>query len=116
MTSDSSELREAITRSRAGQIRWRCPRPLRARIVAFTQQRQQAGISIEKTARELGVSASGLTRWLQAGEPRLRPVRIAEAPTESPSPDSLVLVTPGGYRLEGLSPASAADLLRRMAC
>ena len=114
MTSDSSELREAITRSRAGQIRWRCPAPLRTRIVAFTRERQQAGMSIETTARELGVSASGLTRWLQAGEPQLRPVRLAEAPLQ-PS-DSLILVTPGGYRLEGLSPASAADLLRRMAC
>ena len=114
MTSDSSELREAITRSRAGQIRWRCPPPLRAKIVAFTRQRQQTGMTIEKTARELGVSASGLTRWLQAGEPRIRPVRIAEAP--APLQDSLVLVTPGGYRLEGLSPASAADLLRRLAC
>lgn len=114
MTTNSSDLREAILQSRAGQHRWRCPVPLREKIVALTRERREAGVSVEKIARELGLSASGLSRWLKAGEPRLRPVRIAEAPSKKP--ESLVLVTPGGYRLEGLSSASAADLLRRLAC
>ena len=49
---------------------------------------------------------------VSAIEPLLRPVRLSQSP--SPSPQALVLVTPQGYRLEGLSPASAADLLRRL--
>ena len=114
MTANSSDLRKAILQSRAGQHRWRCPVPLREKVVAFTRERRQAGVSVEKIAQELGLSASGLSRWLNAGEPRLRPVRITEAPSKSS--DSLVLVTPEGYRLEGLGPASAADLLRRLAC
>ena len=113
MTREVQELREAITRSRAGEPRWRCPVPLREEIVQFAKERRQEGDSIVKIADSLGVSESGLNRWLQAGTKRLRPVRVEEPVAEA---EGLVLVTPGGYRLEGLRPASAADLLRRLRC
>lgn len=120
MTSKSSDLREAIAQSRAGRARWRCPLPLRAQVVALAQEQREAGMSIQTVARELGLSESGLSRWLKAAEPLkateplLRPVRLSQ--TSSPNPESLVLVTPQGFRLEGLSLTSAADLLRRLAC
>ena len=107
------ELREAIARSRVGQTRWRCPGELREKIAEFAKERKKEGVGVGEMANRLGVSASGLGRWLDRGKPKLRPVRVAE-PT--PSHDQLVLVTPGGYRLEGLSAASAADLLRRLGC
>lgn len=113
MTRNSTELREAITRSRAGQPRWRCPARLRAEIVEFTQARRREGVSVMKVARELGMSESGLSRWLQKGRARLRPVRVIEEPSGR---GHLVLVTPGGYRLEGLSASCAADVLRRLGC
>lgn len=114
MAKSSTELQEAITQSRAGQFRWRCPVPLREEIVQYTRDRQRDGMSVVKVARELGLSESGLSRWLNAGKPRLRPVRVSAA---LPVQDSgLVLVTPGGYRLEGLNSASAAELLRRLEC
>ena len=113
MTRDFTELREAITRSRAGQTRWRCPAKLRAEIVEFTQARRREGVSVMKVAKELGMSESGLSRWLQKKDGQLRPVRLAETPS---SHDQLVLVTPGGYRLEGLSPRGAADVLRTLGC
>ena len=112
MTRNDTELREAITRSRAGQTRWRCPAPLREEIVGFTQERRREGVSVKKIATQLGMSESGLNRWLQKADGRLRPVRVIE---KSSSRD-LVLVTPGGYRLEGLSSSSAADVLRRLGC
>ena len=115
MAQKISELREAITQSRTGQSRWRCPEPLREEIVKFARQRQGAGLSVLKIADELGLSTSGLSRWLNAGKSKLRPVRVAETlPVLASSP--LVLVTPDGYRLEGLNTASAVDLLRRLAC
>ena len=115
MAKNIAELREALIQSRRGQVRWRCPQPLREEIVEYTRQRQDAGISVPKVAKELGMSASGLSRWLNAVQAKLRPVRVAEVPPAlSSSP--LVLVTPDGYRLEGLDAASAAELLRRLAC
>lgn len=113
MTRDSTELRESITQSRIGQNRWRCPTPLREEIVEFAQARRREGCSVKKIAEELGVSESGLSRWLPSGSGRLRPVRVAE---KRSSPDQLVLVTPGGYRLEGLSASSAAEVLRGLGC
>ncbi len=65
MTRDSTELREAITQSRVGQTRWRCPVKLRDEIVGFAQERRREGVSVMKVAKELGVSESGLNRWLQ---------------------------------------------------
>ena len=113
MTTDCIELREAIAKSRVGQSRWRCPAALRDEIVELAQERKRDGFSVRKIAEELGVSESGLTRWLQSGSGRLRPVRVAE---ERSSHDQLVLVSPGGYRLEGLSASGAAEVLRRLGC
>ena len=113
MTTNATKLRESIAQSRVGQSRWRCPSPLRKKIVEFAKERRQAGSSVRKIARELGVSESGLSRWLQSGSGRVRPVRVAE---EGSSQSPLVLVSPGGYRLEGLSPSDAAEVLRRLGC
>ena len=113
MTTDYTELREAIARSRVGQTRWRCPAQLREKIVGFTQERRQEGVSVMRVARELGMSESGLNRWLPKADGRLRPVRVVEEPSDR---GHLVLVTPGGYRLEGLSASCAADVLRRLGC
>ncbi len=113
MTTNYTELREAITKSRVGQTRWRCPAELREAIVEFTQERRRDGVSVGRVAKELGMSESGLSRWLPRGDRRLRPVRIAETPS---SHDPLVLITPGGYRLEGLSPRGAAEVLRSLGC
>ena len=113
MTTDSTELRESIIKSRIGQSRWRCPPALREEIVELAKARRREGCSVRKIAIELGVSESGLSRWLQGGSGRLRPVRVSEKPS---SPSQLVLVTPEGYRLEGLSSISAAEVLRRLGC
>ena len=113
MTRDCTELRNSITESRVGQTRWRCPAKLRDEIVGFARERRREGVSVMKVAKELGVSESGLNRWLQKADGRLRSVRVIEKPS---SRDRLVLFTPGGYRLEGLSSSSAADVLRRLGC
>ncbi len=117
MVMSYTELREAIVRSRSGQERWRCPAELREQIVRFTRECQRDGIAAKTVAKELGISDSGLSRWLQAADKRLRPVRITEA-AASPRPEPLVLVTPGGYRLEGLRVDSAQrrQALQRAEC
>lgn len=119
MTTSYSELRETIARNRAGRPHWRCPNALRERIVAFARQRQQAGETMTRIAEQVGLSVTCVRRWMKAGDgPRLRPVRIAETSSSpsSTSRDSLALITPNGYRLEGLNAATAVDVLRRLAC
>lgn len=113
MTTNSTELRESITRSRIGQSRWRCPPALREEIIEFSRERRREGCSVKRIAAELGVSESGLSRWLQVGSGRLRPVRVSEKDSIQ---GQLVLLTPGGYRLEGLSISGAAEVLRRLGC
>ena len=113
MTTNYTDLREELTRIRAGRLRWRCPAALREKVVEFTRARQGEGITVTHVAKELGISSSGLDRWLHRGQERLRPVRIVEEPPRS---TDLVLVTPSGYRLEGLSIACASEVLRRLGC
>ena len=113
MARDCTELRNAIAESRFGQTRWRCPVKLREEVVCFAQERRREGVSVRRVAQELGVSESGLSRWLLKAAGRLRPVRVIEKPS---SRDALVWMTPGGYRLEGLNATSAAEVLRRLGC
>lgn len=107
------ELREAIAQSRNGQSHWRCPTDLREEAVGYCKSRQSAGDSLGRIAQDLGMSGSGLKRWLQKADGSLKPVRLKE---DSPKRDGLILVTPLGYRLEGLSVATATDLLQRLGC
>ncbi len=114
MAKQIEELRVAITKSRVGQSRWRCPVPLRDEIVGYAKARRHSGASVLRIARELGVSETGLTRWLQIESGTLRRVRVQASSASTPT--KLALITPGGYRLEGLSTSSAAELLRRLGC
>ena len=114
MTQTTESLRAAITRSKAGQKRWICPPDLKKEIVRHVRAGREAGAQVKTLAGELGVSQSGLERWLRDAAQGFRPVRLVEEP--APGTESIVLLTPGGYRLEGLSPRSAAELLRHLGC
>lgn len=113
MTTTDQELREEITESRAGQSRWRCPKPLRDRVVERARERKRQGVPLRQTAKALGLSESGLLKWVRVAEGRIRRVRVVEPPARS---TELALVTPSGYRLEGLDAATAAEVLRRLGC
>jgi hypothetical protein len=85
---------------RRGGARWRTPVGLRDEITVW--------------AGKLRGEGHPLGRWLtlsgrSAGE--LRRVRVVEVGSV---PERLVVVTPAGYRLEGLSVDQAVDVLRRL--
>ena len=113
MTMNAEQLRDEITRSRTGVERWRCPDALRQRIVEYAEQGRREGIRVTLLAKQVGLSTSGLRRWLSKSRGMLRPVRVQES---APMGGGLVLVTPRGYRLEGLDASSAAELLGRLSC
>ena len=97
------------------------------RYLAYAQEK---GETVREVTKKLGVSEPTLQAWRRgqtpgskarrAGERNvpLVPVvvqpRKAEASVQSPA--SLTVVTPQGWRVEGLGVESAADLLRRLAC
>jgi transposase len=95
-------------RSRTSRI----PDAVRAQVVAYARRQRPAGRSWQRIARGIGVSAGSLQNWARApAAPRtLVPVTVAAA---EPAP-SLVVVSPGGYRVEGLDVATASALLRAL--
>lgn len=128
MTGTAKELRDAISRSRDGQEHWRCPPDLKEEVVRFVERQRDEGISLETLTRVLGISRSAIERWLRQRHRRIKPVCIVEEPLvpsvlspvapgqPSASTGDLVLVTPGGYRIEGLGLDAAVELLRGLGC
>lgn len=69
------------------------------------------GGSLAGVARELGVSDQTLRRWRAGQAPaRLRAVRVSEDET----PRGIVVLLPGGARVEGLDLEGLAELARRL--
>lgn len=93
------------------------PRPTRRRysaeergtMVQKARAMRASGMSLAAVASELGVSVISLTKWLRDDRPvpSFLPVRLAET-----APPVLSLVTPSGYRVEGLTPEGIVALLR----
>jgi hypothetical protein len=84
----------------------------------YAAARRKLGATWQSIAQQLGLSASGLQRWSAraTGETRLRRVRIERRQIPAPSAaqgtaGSLVLVSPQGFRLEGLGVSEALALL-----
>ena len=109
------QLAERITAERdawSGK-RWRCSRVLRADVVAETSARVASGEPVARLARALGVTSVTLTRWLDNARGQsggVRGFRRVEV-DESGHGSQLVVVTPLGYRVEGLDLAGAQELL-----
>ncbi len=123
-----SELKAARQKRKAVTEGTLPPYPARLRQAGkdYVQQRTAAGIVQAEIARELGVSESTVWRWAQSSPPARRATAIKPRPsafkavrvvTERVSIGSAVklsVVTPHGYRVEGLDVASAAALLREL--
>lgn len=93
----------------------RIPDPVRRAVVAYAERARADGRSWKVISHEVGLSASLLVRWhrgpRKAAPRNLVPVRIA-AP--APTQPRLVLVTPGGHRIEGLDTTAVIELLRQI--
>ena len=109
------ELRSQIEESRNGKHRGavRYQVELRERVVAHTKSAMASGETLQSIARCLGIATETLRRWMRpAGDGvALRPVMVA-APERS---SGCVIITPGGYRVEGLSADEAARILAMLA-
>ena len=96
----------------ASQVRY--PDELRAEIIAVARADRIAGRSLYRLARQIGVSAPTLMEWLRRPvHGQLRQVALDPAPvTTTMSTRNPVLVTPHGFRIEGLDLVGLVTVLR----
>ena len=113
---------EAAARG-AGRVGGRYGQDLRRLAVALAAEQAARGGSVTESAAELGVCVGSLRRWQEtmlADTPAsgFRPVAV-QVESGGPSCEAargcgFALVTPGGYRVEGLDRESVAWLLGRV--
>lgn len=109
MDARVKRFRDEVSRRGAGGVGKRYPEELRAVAVAVAKARRDEPLA--RVAADLGVSAVSLQRWLEQEAPaRFRPVEVAPEPGVEAT--GVVLITPRGYRVEGLEAESLVSLLR----
>ncbi len=89
------------------------PAALRERATRWARRQAAGGASLRDIATTLGVHGESVRRWLLVG-PTASPLVPVEVVGEPAAPDTLVVVSPSGFRVEGLSVAAAAALLREV--
>lgn len=110
MDARVKRFRDSVVRSGVGGVGRRYPSELRAVAVAVAQERREEPLA--RVAADLGVSPMSLQRWLEQGEPAgFRPVEVESGSAEAPA-RGLVLITPRGYRVEGLEAGVLVSILR----
>ena len=116
MDRELQNLRELVAAAGQGRRRPRFAKPERARIAVWARGEIKRGNDLRVLSEALGLHANTLRKWLadapaEAAAPGLLPVRVA---AERPAA-RLTLVTPGGYRVEGLSVVQVRELLGALA-
>ena len=91
----------------------RYPASLRSAAVCLVQERLGQGETITSLSEALGVALATLQHWLrQEGAASIVPVTVAgPGPADLGAGCDIRLVTPRGYRVEGLSVSQVASLL-----
>ncbi len=91
----------------------RYPAAVRREVVRYALHRRGQNASWATIADELGLWFETLRRWCAGPDERAQcivPVEVVEAEPTSP----VVIVSPSGFRLEGLGPAEAVAALKAL--
>ncbi len=123
MDARAERLRAAVVALGRTKRNQPIPLALRAELIACARAARARGVGWAAIARGLGVSMTGLKRWFAApthvrsAAPVLRRVRVRSAAGDLRASDrpALRVISPQGYRVEGLDVAAAAALLRALA-
>lgn len=133
MEKELEQFRQEAQRLRAGRAKGSgpFPEPLRVFAVRYLAQAMEKGETLKSVVERLGVSEPTLQAWrrgqtpgskkAQRSEPKAAPlmpvvVRPPKAHAASPVATTFAVVSPQGWRVEGLGLEEAAQLLRRLAC
>lgn len=96
---------------------WRYSSELKALAGSYWRAALTDGLDVGSAAAELGVSVASLSRWVRSlarsegSGSRLWPVEIVDVEATSVVSGRHVVVTPDGYRIEGLDLAGVERLL-----
>lgn len=107
-------LRRELARHEKGRGK-RYPADLKRRVTAYALRQRDAGATYEVIADTLGLAFETVRRWCMTASggderaPMLVPVEVV---AEARSP--VAIISPSGYRLEGLEPAEAVAALRAL--
>lgn len=132
LEKELEQFRQEAQRLKAGRRSGSLPFPeaLRAFAVRYAEHTVAAGGTVTDAAQQLGVSGPTLYEWRKgrpAGHRRpkaagegaaLVPVHLSERPAraEVAAAPQVALVSPSGWRVEGLTLEATAQLLGRLGC
>jgi transposase-like protein len=91
------------------------PRDLKERATRWIVEQRASGATAAELATELGLAAGTVLRWshdVSAGHTRSRALIPVVVVPDSAAARTVNVVSPSGFRIEGLSIAEAAALLR----
>ena len=109
MERETSLLRAELSRVARGRGK-RFSRELRDRVVELGRRRRGEGASWQSIGRELGMNYETVRRWCIEKQPSaMRRVEIVPAPVEAAG--GISVVSPSGFRAEGLTVRDAVMML-----
>jgi hypothetical protein len=86
------------------------PPGLKARATVWIAEQRAEGRTVAMLAAELGVAAGTVLRWSNGSERAIVPVHVV--PDENAA--TVTVVSPSGFRIEGLSLVEAVRVLREL--
>ncbi len=93
----------------------RCfPRDLKERTSDWIAEQRATGATATQIAAELGLASGTVLRWGKAGKRSARALVPLEVVADVAATGTLAVVSPSGFRVEGLSFASAVAFLRAL--
>ncbi len=108
--AEQRKWKEAFSKMRRGRGQRYAPE-LKSQASAWAKAERRAGGSWKTIAAAIGVHPKTLRDWcMQAGETRLRRVHVVE----DEAPASVSVVSPSGYKIEGLTLSEATALLGKL--
>jgi hypothetical protein len=114
MDHEATALRRELSRVEKGRGK-RYPRELRSRVATWAGERHRAGISWEQIKRELGQRFDTVRRWcVEEKSSKVRAIVPVRVIADRRSERLLSVVSPNGFRVDGLSLSEAAALLREV--
>lgn len=115
MTKDEiTALRRELAKHVKGRGK-RYPAELKRRVTAYALHERDVGATYDAIAETLGLAFETVRRWCVAvtgtdeRAPMLVPVEVVAEPRSA-----VAIISPSGYRLEGLEPAEAVAALRAL--
>lgn len=117
MSESVSRLRQQAVRFQDAGLptRTRYSAAFREQVLAVAREQRNRGLSVARIARELGLKAKTLAIWLRSS-PKAAVRRVVVTPEAAPRREAMpVVVSAGGWRIEGLDLEGVVRLLRALA-